>query len=356
MQTVCFKDHGGLFHNPIVQQLPLPSVPWWSGLGSQAVYGESFVQLKPVSGDHPTGGNQFTVVARHESRGTDQVQEKENLNTSQFTIFPADSKDSGKEQKSQQASLARQSPQPGYQNCFELGLAQPMVCANYPYMDQFYGVVATYRTPATVGFPALLTNVYTLLNLDCFHFHGSCGRIMLPLNVKSEDGPIFVNAKQYHGILRRRQSRAKAELENKLVKNRKPYLHESRHLHALRRARGCGGRFLTKKGHSEKGVTVKENLGECHRSPPSGSTSSEVLQSESRNLNQSKKLYGGDSSLSGSEVTSLYSRGDLDRYHFDHLHSSAFHSLSNIIDSGQGISTSNRWVTAADGCCDLLKV
>nr|GMC84371.1 nuclear transcription factor Y subunit A-10-like isoform X1 [Ipomoea batatas] len=268
MQSVFSKEHEGIGQNPMV--------PWW-GVAQPTAFVETLGHLKDASGNHKQGEGEG-ALEQSLSKGIPP----------QFTVF------SGNEKFPQvQATISVQPTSTEYRGSFELGFGQSVVCAKNPYSEQCYGVYSAYGPQVA-------------------------GRIMLPLNLSSDEGPIFVNAKQYHGIMRRRKCRAKAEMENKLKPRKQPYLHLSRHLHAVRRPRGCGGRFLNTK--DVKGAT--------------------------------------GSKRKGSEVGSMFNREDPEDHRPHpiniHLHSS-LQALPDMMNTGHDFLMAGKWgvAAAADSCCNL---
>uniref|UniRef100_A0A0D9Y1I7 Nuclear transcription factor Y subunit n=1 Tax=Leersia perrieri TaxID=77586 RepID=A0A0D9Y1I7_9ORYZ len=306
-----FKNHEGFGQVAAMASNGGASLPW-------LLYGEPLGQGRPAmspEGVVPRAQTPLDPPAPTMDRGVPEV-----LN---FSMVQGKG-DKGSEHST---TIALQSPFAEYNGRFELGLGQSVVPSNYPYADQHYGLLSPYGMRSMPS-----------------------GRMLIPPNMPA-DAPIYVNAKQYAGILRRRRARAKAERENRLVKARKPYLHESRHLHAMRRARGSGGRFLnTKKETNGKTASGGRKVMDIIPSlRTAASPSSEMQHSEQCNPSSV-------SSLSGSEVTSIYEHEDVDHFHsFDHLRTHFFTPLPSIMDSEHGAGNPFKWTAASDGCCDLLR-
>ncbi|KAK1287772.1 Nuclear transcription factor Y subunit A-10 [Acorus calamus] len=157
--TMCFKDYGGIVLNSIAEATSGPLAPHWGVFGSQTIYDCGLGQYKSSSLDKSGGKSTLQDVPLQMHHDTEQgpvstILEKDGQVTTKFSPF-SDHRDSSRGQKTLQHA----------------------------------------------------TNIVMLSSIDEFQGHSNPvlghsmrGRMLLPLNM-TEHRSIYVNAKQYHGII-----------------------------------------------------------------------------------------------------------------------------------------------------------
>ncbi|KAK9022028.1 hypothetical protein V6N11_002326 [Hibiscus sabdariffa] len=229
------KSEGGGRLEPDLHGVPPTAVysePWWrnSGYGAISLRVRGGNASNSSSGECPNGSESNDG----QTLSNGGVNKEDDVNKETQTAVSSRSVGNGGQEHHNLQHVASSMP-----SMHDERLTQPpqlelvghsIAFASNPYQDPFYGGMMAAYGHQPLGYPPFAGMPHA--------------RMALPIEETQE--PVYVNAKQYQGILRRRQARAKAELEKKDIKVRKPYLHESRHQHAMRRARGSGGRFAKK--------------------------------------------------------------------------------------------------------------
>jgi hypothetical protein len=111
-------------------------------------------------------------------------------------------------------------------------------------MDQFFNSVYSQQEPVKEN--ENVQSLHDILNQQIVQpsleqMQLLTQQMQQPLILPSSEEPLFVNSKQYHRILKRREARQRYEQQQQKTK----FMHLSRHLHAKKRPRGPGGRFLS---------------------------------------------------------------------------------------------------------------